>query len=303
MPSISYDSLNRLAYIRDYGLKKYRSKKEFLNHLETKDISISQRTLSRDFNDLESFGYSVTYESQKRKHIITDEYADEKNLMDRYIELRTLKSFKENYTEYYQKYVIDEESKSEGVDLITELFEALDKNLSISFDYQKFNGDFSVREICPLQMKVSQNRWYILGFDKTHKGFRAFGLDRIQKLEISSAFDPKTIDESVFEDLKLQKFCLGITKPLFKSKTKEKITLEVTDFLIEYWKSKPIHFTQEITGERKDGFNTVEFILVPNIDLIKLIVSSLGEIKLIKPQSLKDYIREHYSDALKGVYE
>lgn len=303
MPSSSYDSLSRLAYIRDYGLNKYRSKKEFLDHLETKGISISQRTLSRDFEDLVNFGYEVSYESQYRKHIITDEYVDEKNLMDRYIELRTLKSFKENYSEYYQKYVIDEESKSEGVELITELFKALDKNLSISFDYQKFNGEFSVREVCPLQMKVSQNRWYILGFDTTHQGFRAFGLDRMEKLQIGSEFKPSEIDDSVFKDLDLQKFCLGITKPIFESKKKEKITLEVSDFLIEYWKSKPIHFTQEITCKRHKGFITVEFILVPNIDLIKLIVSSLGEIKLTAPQSLKDYIGEQYSEALQAVYE
>ncbi|AFU67897.1 WYL superfamily protein [Psychroflexus torquis ATCC 700755] len=303
MPSLSYPFLERLAYIRNFGLNKYKSKEEFIEFLYSKEIDISQRTLNRDFDSLKIFGFSVVYESQRKGHIITDEYADEKNLLDRYIELTTLKSFKENYSDYYQKYVIDHESKSEGVDLITDIFHALDKDLSIKFDYQKFNNEFSNREVCPLQMKVSQNRWYILGLDIDQDAFRAFGLDRIKKLEIGSEFNPKEIDESVFEDLKIQKFCLGVTKPIFDEKKREEIVLEVSDFLIEYWKSKPIHFTQDVTGSRENGFNTVKFILIPNLDLIKLIVSSLGEIKLTKPRTLKDYISSNYSDALRSVYE
>jgi predicted DNA-binding transcriptional regulator YafY len=303
MLSLSYPFLERLAYIRNFGLNKYKSKEEFIEFLHSKEIDISQRTLNRDFDSLKIFGFSVVYESQRKGHIISDEYADEKNLLDRYIELTTLKSFKENYSDYYQKYVIDHESKSEGVDLITEIFDALDRDLSIKFDYQKFNNEFSNREVCPLQMKVSQNRWYILGLDINQNALRAFGLDRIKKLKIGSEFNPKEIDKSVFEDLEIQKFCLGVTKPIFDKKKKEEIVLEVSDFLIEYWKSKPIHFTQDVTGSHENGFNTVKFILIPNLDLIKLIVSSLGEIKLTKPSTLKDYISSNYSDALRSVYE
>jgi len=58
---------------------------------------------------------------------------------------------------------------------------------------------------------------------------------------------------------------------------------------------KPVHFTQYITGEKRHGFNIVEFVLVPNIDLVKLIVSSLGEVKLIEPDSLKKRIEDNFT--------
>ena len=40
--------------------------------------------------------------------------------------------------------------------------------------------------------------------------------------------------------------------------------------------------------------NEVEFLLVPNIDLVKLIASELGEINIIKPLYLKKLIQTDF---------
>jgi hypothetical protein len=170
--------------------------------------------------------------------------------------------------------------------------------LIINFKYEKYQGNSENRHIFPLRLKVSKNRWYIIGYDLTKKVLRVFGLDRINEIELGNTFEIKKIPEDVFEDLELQKYYLGVTKCIIPKEQKTLITLGVSDFLIEYWKTRPLHFTQKITGKKNGLLNEVQFLLVPNIDLVKLIASELGEINTIKPLYLKKLIQH-----LKIVYQ
>ena len=71
---------------------------------------------------------------------------------------------------------------------------------------------------------------------------------------------------------------------------------------LNYWKNNPIHPTQQITTEKIDGYTKVTFLLVPNIDLVKLIVSGLGAIKLIGPMGLREYIQNEYGGIMKNLF-
>lgn len=297
--SSSFPALKRLQLIKDFGLNRYKSKNEFIEFLEQREILISSRTLNRDFAQLKDLGYEISFDPQKQKHRINDNFADKQNLLDRLVELESLKNFEENYSVFYQQYVIDGESKSEGLDYIRPLFEAVDKQLTLYFDYNKFDGTNSKRILHPLQLKLSQHRWYIIGHDLDRKALRVFGLDRIQNLKIDKKFDAGLIPKLTLDELKLQKFYLGISQRIFTEEKIQRIVLEVSPILIEYWKSKPIHFTQDIIKTTKEGNSIVEFTLVPNVDLIRLIVSSLGDIKVMEPSTINDYIKTHHSKFFK----
>ena len=52
-------------------------------------------------------------------------------------------------------------------------------------------------------------------------------------------------------------------------------------------------------NEIKD-YTMVYFTLIPNLDLIKLIVSGVGDIKLIEPKALKQYIQKKHIDKFKS---
>ena len=186
----------------------------------------------------------------------------------------------------------------ENVEVIKDIFKALEGTLIITFTYEKHQGNPENREIFPLRLKVSKNRWYIIGYDLTKKALRVFGLDRINEIELGNTFEIKKIPEDIFEDLELQKYYLGVTKCIIPKEQKILITLGVSDFLIEYWKTRPLHFTQNITGKKNGLLNEVQFLLVPNIDLVKLIASELGEINIIKPLYLKKLIQTDFLNKL-----
>lgn len=294
MSSKNYPALNRIALVRDFGINRYRTKQQFIDYLETKEHIISSRTLNRDFEFLRGIGYEVDYNSHEKMFIIRDTEVDKTNILDRALELEYLKDFKDGFSRLYKKYVIDGESKSEGIDMLRFLFKAIDEKLTISFVYHKFKKDKTNRVIAPLQLKVSQNRWYIIGFDVQKNALRVFGLDRVKDLKLGKQFKADDIPASALAELDLQKYYLGVTSRITEKERKLLITLGVSDFLIEYWKIKPIHFTQRITGKKSQGYNLVEFILVPNIDLVKLIVSSLGEVKLLGPAHLVERVKTLY---------
>jgi predicted DNA-binding transcriptional regulator YafY len=297
--SSKYPNLERLKLILDYGLNKYRSKREYILHLENNGLIISDRTLNRDFDQLKKIGFNVYYDAQRMKHYINDEFAEKQVLIDRMVELESIKSFEEDYSELYQKYVIDGESNSKGIEYIRPIFNTIDQRLVLSFDYFKFNGIESKREIYPLRLKMSQHRWYVIGHDTSKNALRKFGLDRIQNISSGQKFKISEIPQSTLKELDLQKHYYGISERIFKKENIQKIVLKVSKHLIEYWRSKPIHFSQEVVGKTKEGDYFVELYLIPNIDLVKLIISSLGEIKIIEPIELKKYIRKHYSDFFK----
>lgn len=87
---------------------------------------------------------------------------------------------------------------------------------------------------------------------------------------------------------------MGVTRCIIPHEKKLLITLGVSDFLLDYWKTRPVHFTQNITGNKNGSLNEVEFLLVPNIDFVKLITSELGELAIIKPLFLKKLIQTDF---------
>ena len=294
MSSNNFPALNRIALLRDYGLKRYRSKKEYLEYLEQRDYIISSRTLNRDFEFLREIGFEVDYNSYNKKFIIHDTFIDKDNLFDRVLKQESLNKFKDNFKENYSKYVIDHESFVENVEVIKDIFKALEGTLILSFTYEKHKGNPEKREIFPLRLKVSKNSWYIIGYDLAKQEMRVFALDRITEIELGNTFDKKNIPEQVFKDLELQKYYLGVTRCIIPHEKKLLITLGVSDFLLDYWKTRPVHFTQNITGNKNGLLNEVEFLLVPNIDFVKLIISELGELAIIKPLFLKKLIQTDF---------
>jgi hypothetical protein len=119
---------------------------------------------------------------------------------------------------------------------------------------------------------------------------------------LSNAYDISLIISTVIDQVDDFKYRLGVSYPTFGETKREVVQLAVSDFLLNYWRSKPIHTSQRITKEKIDGYTIVTFILIPNIDLIKLIVSGLGDVRLISPIALKKYIQKEYKGLMKNIF-
>ena len=143
------------------------------------------------------------------------------------------------------------------------------------------------------------------GRERTINKFRTFGIDRMENLELLDKFLPEEV-EGAEEEIELFKRRLGAAKPMdryFKDGIvkPQLIKLWVSSFYLNYLKTKKLHYSQIITNETKEFVNfarkekmtytMVTYVLVPNYDLIKIIVSGLGDIIIDEPKSLKKYIK------------
>lgn len=294
-----YPAILRLTYILNYIKGTYRTKKQIISYLEGYDIHISNKTVERDFNFLKDWGYEIEYTSNGYR--INRQCAFENELFRRFNELFKIKEIVNKESEFLD-YVLDTSTEMNGVELLPELFTAFKQKRIVSFDYRKFGNDKrSTRKLLPLWLKEDNGWWYLIGVEANKTEIRTFGLDRIEGLKLLEEYNPDLITTAVTDQIDNYKYMIGVTRPTFETTKREFIELGVTDFLLDYWKHKPIHATQHITNKKIGEFTIVELTLIPNISLIKLIVSELGAIQLIGPKKLKMYIKDTYGSFFKTI--
>ena len=295
----NYPAISRLTLVLKYITGIYRTKKEIIAYLEENDYFISNKTLERDLKFLKDWEYDVEY--TQRGYIIRQQVKFENELFRRFNELFKIKEIINKESEFLD-YVLDTSTEMTGVELLPELFDAFKQQRKVEFIYKKFDSiDKTLRKVIPLWLKEDEGRWYLIGIEDDKTEIRTFGLDRIHNLKILDSYDIDMIAVEIVEQIDDFKYMIGITKPIFENSKRYFIELGVSDFLLEYWKSKPIHTTQNITNIKKGKYTIVEFTLIPNITLIKLIVSGLGDIKLIRPKNLKNHIIDKYGEVFSDI--
>lgn len=294
-----YPAISRLTYILNYIKGTYRTKKQIISYLEEKDIHISNKTLERDFNFLKDWGYEIDYSSNG--YILDKQCEFENELFKRFNELFKIKEIINIESEFLD-YVLDTSTEMQGIELMPELFLAFKQKIMIEFVYKKFDSaDKTLRKVIPLWLKEDDGWWYLIGLEENKTEIRTFGLDRIEGLKLLEEYNIDLITTAVTNQIDNYKYMIGVTRPTFGTTKREFIELGVSDFLLDYWKHKPIHATQHITNKKIGEFTIVELTLIPNITLIKLIVSELGHIKLISPNSLKEFIQKEYKGLMKNI--
>jgi predicted DNA-binding transcriptional regulator YafY len=123
-----------------------------------------------------------------------------------------------------------------------------------------------------------------------------FPFDRIVALElneenmyISSGVNiNKILDSAIGTSVNWQ---LGL-------KSVEDVVLEFSERLFPYFVTKPLHKHKEIDSEKF----IITYRLVPTIELENIILSYGSGIKVIKPKSLKEKIKQRLKDTL-NMYE
>lgn len=307
----NYPNILRLNIIKYFISRTYKTKREILTYLKEKDVLVSARTLERDLKQLkDNLGFDLIYKKNRGYYIdLSNNY--EAELLQRYDEVVKINQLLNTNPEAVQ-YVLDTTPVMIGVDLLPDLFLALKEKKMLNFRYLKFNknndnddlnSENNFRSVIPLWLKEHIGRWYLIALPLNGNEIRTFGLDRIHDLTIADPYNSILIAENIAKQVDAYKFMLGISKPTFDDLIPYRIELAISDTFIEYCISKPIHLTQKITNRKIDNYTVVEFVLIPNIDLFKLIVSELGDIKLIGPDKIKKYMQKEYKSLMKQILD
>lgn len=292
---------------------------ELLDKFRDHDIIVDQRTLERDFeamrhNEQLNYKAPICYNRRHKTFYYSDKKftinklpitADDLQpfikatlVLQQYKGLPFVKQF-EGVVDKLGKIVnqLDEPDTKEiiafeecayykGHDHVDAIANAIINKVSLKITYEKFNGAINDHIFHPYFLKEYRGRWYVLGHSETRHYTITLGLDRIAKIEqLTSVFkENKTIKQ---KQQHYFKHTLGVT--IGKGPV-ELIELEFSPTLAPYIKTQHIHHTQRTIHDDANGL-TISLKLIPNPELLQLILSYGADVKVIGPLTLKQHVK------------
>jgi len=241
----------------------------------------SNTTISRILKDIkDNFGFYVKF--PKNSEVFIENELSNNEDFNQYHFLKSLLFYgkiKNIDNQFINDVIIfSSDSKFANYQLIFEILESIQQRFYLKIEYKKFDEDkIRTYKLKPKFIKEYLGRWYLVSDSELHIN-QVFGIDRIIKLErINQKFD---VD---FKDLKIYDNTIGVTY----SNDLEKIVLWVEMFQLNLFKTYPIHHSQQIISEDKNG-GIISFTVNINYELKQLLASYLLKVKILEPEHLKN---------------
>ena len=265
-----------------------------IRKLENEDIDTpfeySIRTFERDKKDiLTLFGISIEY-NRKDKAYYIDEDEIEDQSVTRMIDVFSIHHALQEGNKLSPS-VFLEKRKSLGTENIHGIIHAIQNGVMLKFTHQKhWIDDITQREVKPIAIKESQQRWYLIAWDKKDEKIKTFGLDRISDLIITDTkFKP--IPYNVEKEFK---HAFGVET----YEKEEKILLEFTRQQGNYIKSFPLHESQRILKEDEESI-WVEIYIHPTNDIKMELLKYGSNVKVVSPISLQNEMKKRILEMTK----
>lgn len=181
----------------------------------------------------------------------------------------------------------DQNNFLKGLEFITPIYNSILYKKAINIEYKSFKQDISQSIIFhPYFLKQYNNRWYVFGKNDASQFIMNLALDRITAIEESKKkyIPNKSIDfHEYFEDI------IGVT--LNNEGKVEEVVIKVSNELLPYIKTKPIHGSQKLK-EQGSTHALISLDLIPNYELESLILSYGEGVEVLHPKPLRDKIKK-----------
>ena len=293
--------MSKLIYFKRYlyVIDRLRSRPSSFNELqeyvmrklEKDDIDTtfeySIRTFERDKKDIMTlFGIDINFDRKDKTYTVNEEEIEDQSV-SRMIDAFSIHHALQEGNKLSPS-VFLERRKSLGTEHIHGIIHAVQNRFILQFTYQKHWEDFSSqRELYPIAIKESQQRWYLVALDKKDETVKTFGLDRITNLKITDTkFKPFVFDvEKEFRN------AFGVLRDV----PAEKVILQFSKMQGEYIKTFPLHDSQRIIAETGDSV-TFEMYICLTHDFVMELLRYANNVQVLSPARLigtmKERVRE-----------
>jgi proteasome accessory factor B len=284
----------RYLYIIDHLRSKSCDFKDLQKHiirkLKNEDIDTSfeysVRTFERDKKEiLDIFGILIHY-NRKDKTYSIDEQEIEDQSVTRIIDAFSIHHALQEGNKLSPS-VFLEKRKSSGTENIHGIIHAIQNFYITKFTHQKHWDNYTTkREVYPIALKESHQRWYLIALDKKDEKVKTFGLDRISNLIVTDTkFKPiKYNVEKEFQHA----FGVETYSPV------EKVVLEFVNRQGNYIKTFPLHESQKIIKEN-DNILLIEINIHTTNDIIMELLKYGADVKVISPIRLQNEMKNRIS--------
>jgi predicted DNA-binding transcriptional regulator YafY len=184
--------------------------------------------------------------------------------------------------------------ESKGHEKLPLFLDAIRNNHECEFDYTPYVDGRPRHYIYhPYLLKENKNRWYLVGKDIANNKIRTLGLDRIGPVQLTGhTFFP----DSQFNPDHFFRYSFGIGT---YSGIPEEIILKLDTVQTRYILSNPLHPSQKLI-DSEDGSQLVSLFIIPSDELRMQILSYGAKAEVVKPEWLRQEIKETLDKALGG---
>ena len=192
----------------------------------------------------------------------------------------------------------DENKNLKGMSFFTPLFNAITSKKALMIQYKSYHSDTPVEEVIhPYYLKEYNQRWFLFALNEKYNAISNFALDRIESIEWTTAkFIPNTsIDFTHYFDQ-----IVGVS--VNHNEKVQTIMMRVNKEQLPYTSSKPLHHSQTVIERCEDGSAILSIEVIPNFELIQLLLSFGHRIEVLSPQSLREEILSRIKKSME-IYE
>lgn len=184
-----------------------------------------------------------------------------------------------------------------GLDNLPTLYKSITNKSALNIQYQSFKeSEPKLLIIHPYYLKQFNKRWFLFGLNDKDKLIYNLPLDRIKSISLSTKkyIENTTLDfKDYFEDIVGVSFT-PYEKPI---KIKLKTNKEVAPYIF----TKPLHGSQKIISHTNETI--IEIEVIPNIELIQLLLSYGDGLEVISPENFRDEFAKTTKNMYSKYYE
>ena len=296
--NLNLTQLRRISLLLAY-LKRnpYQNKQAILDYFEDNDKGFNERTLYRLNQTLSrDFGIEIVFDYNYDGYYFDEDKSTNPEAFLSLLEiLVTAELFSTNFKEKNNalSYVeFENKAAIETLPNFKTVLNAIQLQLPINFNHHSFyHLKEEIYTLKPYFLKQYQNRWYVIG--ETVKGYRTFGIDRIENINIGTKkFKPKT------EEAK-DKFShvIGLNYVDHKMETiKLAFHISQKPYLI----SLPLHSSQKEFNPENDETFDIKLLIHPNFEFRQQILKYGSLVKVLEPKWLAIEIKEEQKKAFES---
>ncbi|MFQ9070342.1 MAG: helix-turn-helix transcriptional regulator [Bacteroides stercoris] len=244
------------------------------------------------------FAIDIEYDMRAKKYYIANfDYIKNNSLYKYLLSAFHVQGLMELAMKHREQLVL--EAASSGVEYLHTILEAIDRKVSIEFDYHSFNRQTVTHHECiPCFLKTWEQRWYLVAEPLNRKNPTVYALERISNLRLTEqCLEPSShiAPQSYFEG------CYGVNHedcaPML-------ITIKVYGAQVDYIKARPIHSSQEEV-EQGDGWSLFSYWLRPSYNFYQALLWHREKLEVIGPESVREEMKRIVSEILRlyNIYE
>lgn len=170
-----------------------------------------------------------------------------------------------------------------GYSFLSSLIMAIRNEHKVVIRYHKFGAEAYDVEVAPYCLKLSQQRWYLLGYQEAKGYLTVYSLDRIERVEeTDAAFE-------VMEDFDGEEFFKPYYGVIANGKPAVRVVLKTDAKLANYYRTLPLHHSQ-VETLTTDEYSVFVLRLSPTFDFCQEILKQGEGIEVMEPEELREEI-------------